>query len=1207
MHIKSISIEGFKTYKELTLIDDFDKGQNIILGKNGSGKSNIFDAIQFVLSDKYSQLHQNERQRLLHEGSGREIMAASVEIIFDNSDGRFPIDKNEVSIKRTIGLKKDEYFLDHKHNTKSEVMNLLESAGLSKSNPYYIVQQGQVRRLIKMKAGERLELFMDIAGTRTYDERRKESKKIMTDTDKRRTQIDEVIAYIEGRLSELEEEKKELKEFTELDAHRRCLEFTIYHQELEDTEAKLASIEGPGSEQTEKLFATLTAAKSAVVECDANIRSLSEELAKLKAQKAGWERDLERALAARTRQQLTVQAAQSRVEGGRARKTTASKELKELEKQVAASTAKLTQAAATLASRAATEDALKARLISLDTTLAALYDKQGRKAQFKSKGDRDIFLKAQSKEMSANIEAEKKRARELATAFETLTAKVAAHKNTTARQASHAARLQQENEDTNNAFEEAKAERDRAMNERKELWRAQSTLEGLHNSFFRELEKKESAMQFMMDKSLYHGLMQVSAIAEELKLKGVFGPLLNLISCEDKFRHCVETTAGNSLFNVVVDTDETASSLIHEMNKKKGSGRVTFIPLNRVSLKEFAYPKSSDVLPLIDRVTFEPQFRGAMLQVFGKTLVARDLAVAAAIASSHNFHTITLAGDQVNKKGALTGGYADSKTSRLQAHQEIRAARAELASKQQEVAAIKTSLDACDSRVRIALASLEKLSEKRTHLRHQFEQNGLEAVKAKRELAVLEDELARHAKTTAEHQHKQTHLMERLAAVQAELAADFVDQLSAADKAELSRAQQEATESKKKLLALSEARSAAETAKASLDSLLTTNLLKRQAELEASLGAEVADEALHELDRGLADLQVMGAAVERLEEQKKVTEAQLEAVSKELATSLAAVNKAKRAEEEAEKVLTKETKALDKMLTKRTALKRKEEDCTKKIRELGALPAEHTSAKYTKLTTEKLMKNLETVNGKLRAFSHVNKKAMEQYVGFTEQRKDLLDRKSELDKGRQAILDLIDHLDLKKDEAINRTFKGIAKHFSTVFSELVPDGKGTLVIQTRKAGEGEESAEEDEAADSGTKHYTGVSIKVSFSGSKAGDQTMLQLSGGQQSIVALSLIFAIQRCDPSPFYLFDEIDSNLDAVHRTSVARMIANQSKGAAPTQFICTTFRPEMLTAAHKFYGVTFVNKVSQVNVITKPEAKELILVVEKEMISAAKDSDK
>lgn len=277
---------------------------------------------------------------------------------------------------------------------------------------------------------------------------------------------------------------------------------------------------------------------------------------------------------------------------------------------------------------------------------------------------------------------------------------------------------------------------------------------------------------------------------------------------------------------------------------------------------------------------------------------------------------------------------------------------------------------------------------------------------------------------------------------------------------------------------------------------------------------------------------------------------------------------------------------------------------------------------------------------------------------------------SELDAGRESILELIAHLDRKKDEAIDRTFKAIGKHFSEVFAELVPGGKAILVLETKgvnthatrntsssgpRAGdacmhlalfliffclslsmcvlqldgsehemdmgeeeEGGEGEEEEESAESEERKestrrpkkkarkstaaaakkdvipssaYSGIGIRVSFAGVSSHTH---QLSGGQMSVVALSLIFAIQRCDPSPFYLFDEIDSALDPVHRTAVSNMVAAQS---ANIQFLCTTFHAELLAAADKFYGVTFKNKQSYVRTINRDDALKLIQVSERE----------
>jgi structural maintenance of chromosome 3 (chondroitin sulfate proteoglycan 6) len=193
-------------------------------------------------------------------------------------------------------------------------------------------------------------------------------------------------------------------------------------------------------------------------------------------------------------------------------------------------------------------------------------------------------------------------------------------------------------------------------------------------------------------------------------------------------------------------------------------------------------------------------------------------------------------------------------------------------------------------------------------------------------------------------------------------------------------------------------------------------------------------------------------------------------------------------------------------------------------------------------------------------------------------------------------------LDHQKNAAIERTFHSVAGHFASIFELLVPDGRGELVMKQSSNAQSMD-IDGEEGSNGSLDRYSGVAIKVSFNSKSDEGMIMQQLSGGQKSLVALALIFAIQRCDPAPFYLFDEIDANLDAQYRAAVAgkkkkkknqnsvvytdsiiEMIHTMSEQA---QFITTTFRSELLENANKFYGVTFQEKVSRIHVISRENA--------------------
>jgi len=288
----------------------------------------------------------------------------------------------------------------------------------------------------------------------------------------------------------------------------------------------------------------------------------------------------------------------------------------------------------------------------------------------------------------------------------------------------------------------------------------------------------------------------------------------------------------------------------------------------------------------------------------------------------------------------------------------------------------------------------------------------------------------------------------------------------------------------------------------------------------------------------------------------------------------------------------------DKLLNKRTMLMETVQQKQQMIRELGSLPRKELED-FKNLSEKQLLSKMKTVNEQLKKYSSVNRKALDQYVSFNEQRETLMTRNEELTRDNAAIEELIESLDAQREEAILRTFRGVSKHFADVFHELVPGGAGELVMRTAADDDDEEGTGEvktteislDKRSKPNLSAFHGVQVRVKFSGS--GQQfDMQQLSGGQKALVALALIFAIQRCDPAPFYLFDEIDQALDANYRAGVARLIQKQVESEdAPAQFITTTFRNELVSVANKCYGIALLNKVSNIYPLEKQEALNFV----------------
>jgi len=397
-------------------------------------------------------------------------MSAYVEIIFDNSDERFPTGKDELILRRTIGLKKDEYSLDRKNATKADVMNLLESAGFSRSNPYYIVPQGRVTTLTNMKDAERLNLLKEVAGTQVYEARRTESLKIMTETNNKRAKIDELLDYIKERLGELEEEKEELRSYQDKDKERRCLEYTIYHREQVEIANALDNIDEQrqtGVDDTDDSRERFINGEREIAEVEAEINELKQQLDFLKVDKSQLEDERKEKAKIRAKVELEVKGlsdGQSAVQQARARYE---QELQSVQDSIRSREEDLSQLMPEYNAKREQEVAIKAQLEHAEAVRQRLYAKQGRNAQFRSKRERDDWLRKEiddSYESLAKIKAVRMQTAEEVAELEKESKRLEADVDDLRRKFDSRGDSKQ---DMDRQVEAARVERDRLMDQRK--------------------------------------------------------------------------------------------------------------------------------------------------------------------------------------------------------------------------------------------------------------------------------------------------------------------------------------------------------------------------------------------------------------------------------------------------------------------------------------------------------------------------------------------------------------------------------------------------------------------------------------------------------------------------------------------------------------------------------------------------------------------
>uniref|UniRef100_A0A8W7PYU5 Structural maintenance of chromosomes protein n=1 Tax=Anopheles coluzzii TaxID=1518534 RepID=A0A8W7PYU5_ANOCL len=1207
MYLKEIIINGFKSYKLQTIVERLDPKHNVVVGRNGSGKSNFFSAIEFVLSDEYNNLRPAQRVGLINKGTSKNRSdSAYVEIVFDHSSASqtTPSPGTETRIRRTISATKDQYTVNGRNATRKEIDELLDTLGLSSCNPYYIVKQGKVSQLTTARPRQLLQLLYDIGGIRVYDEKLKEILKLWQEADKGLQQIHAERTALANRLELLSSQQREQRAFEQLEKKHRVLQSVVLEKKQQCVLAALEAHGQAGQEWKEKQRALLEQKTEAVNRSKALKQAQKDnetELASAEALKADQATEALRLDRHKTRVDLKVDDLQKELRRQLGLQSSEQEQLEKDNEEIAELQAKLQTLSGEWAKVQEQRAALDFDVLMKKQLRSERLNKLRRGEQFSTREERDRFLQQEIAYAGKQIESDSKALAEAKRARETLVKELASEKASHERDEAELRELTEQEQhyasqlaQISERLREAKGVLDDLLaNE------AAQTLE--LNDCKALIARQEQMLRKKLGPATYQGCKSVRTVLDALcaqgnddgraeVAQGYCGRVLDLFHCDETIYQAVETVAGNKLFYHVVESDQIASEIIALCTRHKLPGEYNFMPLNRLHASKQKYPPdSASARPLISLLTYDGCYEPVFRHIFGKTLLCEELETAARVAQQYGLCCVTHEGDTV-RPGVLSGGYRSPTASTIQA----RLLLSDLDDKMSQLEdSLKTTAESIPPAARLIKGSeLEHTNEARKLERaKQHVESVRERIRAFPERCrKLEAKLSEAGSKIRALETELQLVRAKVDGLRREFATKFDCVLSEEDVRVIEQLDAAIREIERRKHEAFNAQLQAEQAKAKIENRLNTVLLPRRDALVASGGGARCRELKELILQCKREQDAFTLKIDNLQKKMKENE-QLILKGTERRNKLAA-----ELDRWAEKLKTTE-EALsigDPQQMRHEARKRDLENEARQYAEqigaLGVLPA--IDRAYQRMELPTLMKELDRTSKQLKKFGSVNQAATDESTRLSQELSSIDRKLQQLEQSRALHDASIQQLRAQRTDSLERTFDSVRRNFGEIFSKLVPAGCGQLSLQTADLDDAAEGAiERTDHPDGGepVDRYVGLRLEVSFRGNGELMREMNALSGGQKTLVAIALIFAIQRNKPAPFYLFDEIDQALDAQHRKVIAGEIAALS---ASSQFITITFRRELLEHAAKYFGVRYRNNMSFIDPVTKQQAYDFIV---------------
>ncbi len=1176
MNFEKVELYGFKSFADKAEIK-FDNGITAIVGPNGCGKSNVADAIRWVLGEQSAKtLRGQSMQDVIFSGTQnrKSLSYCEVSLYFNNSEKMFSLDYNEVIITRKLYRSgESEYFINKQPARLKDIVDLLHECGIGKEG-YTIIGQGKVEEIMSAKPEVRRLIFEEATGIAKFKSRKNESERKLERTRENLIRYCDILSEIENQLGPLEKQAEKAKEFNRLSEELKLHELNTYickvdgvgkakeristkikgiDEELALRNAELNKIQAEhdkvfsdinlADERLKKLNEELTEKRVGIEKSTGAKRLYEEKISFLLGQIERQNKEIEDNLGLIKNSQTSIKLNKQEIERN-------NQEIKDLVKKSKELTDRIFALSGKILLGEELADKNRRKVIE---SIESLTDIKLNKGALSIEKDN---LTEKLAEFSARLDAlsfkreEQFNIKEKCDAVITeLDRTIYEHKNQISSKEDEVRSLNEEVAGVDN-----------------EIYKLNSTITSLvtKDNFYRATKESYEGYANSV-KILMNNAKNNSSVKSRIK-----GVVAEIITNEKRFDVALNNALQSATQNVVTKDADDAKFLINYL-KENGIGKVTFLPISSVrprvqTMEVTSALREKGAIGVADKiVTYNPEYYNIISSLLGNTLVVDNLENATAIAKKYKFafKIVTLDGEVFTPQGSMTGGARKSSNDGgvLSSDRRIEENAELLAVKRAEMDKLKAKKAVLEEKRDKALDELSVLNDVYNGKRQQV-------VLEREKLAVCEgtlSELGREIETI-------TEMMEELKERLSKLSKDVESAITGVKTMEESKekARTDETKHQAEYDALRKERDEL-TAKNTEIQVTLTEIRAKTESIEADnvrLKNVItsSEKSIEDLKRSIEGANAMIEEL-RLEQEKVALTKEEKAVVDKLRADIENIENYKVDLREKLVKLAEEKDGVAERINVLTENKHAEEIALTKIDSdleyFGQSILENYQETYeTALrvriegyNAENGEKEIATLRRKRNSLGAINATAIDDYAILKERYNEMTAQKEDLEKAEKDLREAIDKIKAEMLTQFDDGFNRINQNFQKIFKELFGGGRAMLQMDYTNVEDRLEA---------------GVEIVAEPPGKKL--QNLSLLSGGEKALTAIAILFSIIKMRPMPFCVLDEIEAALD---EANVDRFAKYLRKFSEETQFIVITHKKNTMEMADNLFGVTMQEK--------------------------------